>query len=335
MTVPVLALFVRSAAKPKHQDYNKLTTNKKILLDRWLLDGATAVFLALLWLINLLPFAIKIRIGKFLGLLLYWIPNSRIRVTRTNIALCFPEMSANEQEAMVRRTFKNFGASLVESAMAWWDSTAKIHAMTETIGIEHLHRAQSQGRGVLLLGAHFSTIDLGSQLTSKSFKAYAMYREQTNRVLNWVMNRGRNRAMLGMIPHTSMRAAAKALRNNQIVWYSPDQDMGIENSVFVPFFNHPAATITATAKLAKLSGAPLVMLATYRKDDDSGYVVKLIPGPEDFPSGNEIADATIVNALIEQGIRCAPDQYYWFHRRFKSQPGLEKGALYDNNSPQV
>jgi len=315
-------------AKPKYQDYNKLNTNKKNLLVRIVLSAATAVFLLLLWCVNILPFPVKLWFGKRLGVLLYWIPNSRTHITRTNIALCFPQMSKRQQEAMVRQVFENFGASLIESAMGWWDSPEKIQSMTEIIGLEHLEHAKSKGKGVLFIGAHFSTIDLAAKLTSNLFKCYAMYRQQNNPVLNWVMTRGRNRQVLGMIPHTSMRGAAKALRQNQIVWYSPDQDMGEDKSVYAPFFGHPAATITATAKLAKLSGAPLVMFVSYRKADDSGYVAKLIPGPDNFPSGDEEADATAVNALIEQGVRCAPAQYYWFHRRFKTQPGLEKGALY-------
>ena len=135
-------------------------------------------------------------------------------------------------------------------------------------------------------------------------------------------------SLLGTIPHTSLRRAAKALREGEIVWYAPDQDMGQDHSVYAPFFGHPAATVTATAKLSRLTGSPIVMMATYRKADDSGYVMEFLPGNPAFPVEDDIANATMVNQLIETGIRRAPTQYYWFHRRFKSQPGKHKAELY-------
>lgn len=292
------------------------------------LQGVTALFVGILWLVNLLPFRVKLAIGKGLGALLYRIPNTRIGITRRNLELCFPDYSDDTRERMVRETFVNFGAGIIESGMGWWDKPAGNFAMTETIGAEHLDRAIEKGKGVLLIGAHFSTLDLSSQLFSKYHQYYAMYREQTNSVLNAVMKKGRLNNMLGAIPHTSMRGAAKQVLNGDIVWYSPDQDMGERHSVFAPFFGHPAATLTATAKLASLTGAPLVMLASYRKPDDSGYVLEFFPGPANFPADDEVESATMVNQLIEQGIMRAPTQYYWFHRRFKTQPNREKSALY-------
>ena len=288
----------------------------------------TGFFLLLLWLLNLLPYRLKLGIGKGLGMLMYRIPNSRIHITRKNLELCFPTFSADERERLVEETFVNFGAGIIESAMGWWSKPAPIFARTELIGGEYMTQAQAQGKGVLLVGAHFSTLDLSSLLLSKYHPYYAIYREQTNRVLNWFMTRGRQRNMLGAIPHTSMRGAARKIMAGNIVWYSPDQDMGENHSVYAPFFGHPAATLTATAKLATLTGAPLVMLATYRKPDDSGYVVEFIPGPADFPRESEEESAKAVNQLIEQGVNRAPGQYYWFHRRFKTQPGLDKSALY-------
>ncbi len=310
------------------QGYNKLTINRKFFPGQIPIAIVTAILVALLWCINLLPFKIKLAIGKGLGLLLYKIPNSRTEITRTNIELCFPELSVKDKEIMVRQTFVNFGAGIVETAMGWWDKPEKIHRMTEFRGIDYLQQALERENGVILLGAHFSTLDLSAVLLSKHHQAFAIYREQTNRLLNWVMMRARNRSLAGCIPHTSLRGAAKQIMAGNCVWYSPDQDMGHDHSVFAPFFGQLAATVTATGKLAKLTAAPMVMLATFRKSDDSGYVVQFLPGPENFPTEDEVENATMVNRLIEQGIGLAPTQYYWFHRRFKTQPGHPKAALY-------
>ena len=133
---------------------------------------------------------------------------------------------------------------------------------------------------------------------------------------------------MGIIPHTSMRTATKTIKQGNIVWYAPDQDMGIDHSVFADFFGHPAATLISTGKLARLTGAPIVMMVPYRKPDDSGYVIEFLNGPKNFPSGDDQQDATTINQLLEQGIRKAPEQYYWFHRRFKTQPDQEKASIY-------
>ncbi|MBX2868438.1 MAG: lysophospholipid acyltransferase family protein [Acidiferrobacterales bacterium] len=289
---------------------------------------ATAVLLAFLWLVNLLPLKVKIGFGQGIGWLLYKIPNSRTHITRVNLGICYPSLSDEEREEMVKQVFMSFGASIIESAMGWWDRPEQLKKITELRGQSHLDKAIELDRGVILLGAHFSTIDISGALMGNFYPCYAIYRLQNNWLLNRVMIRGRESQLKGLIPHTAMREAARKIMKKEMVWYSPDQDMGIENSVFAPFFGHPAATLTATAKLAKLTKAPIVMLASYRKPDDSGYVLEFLPIAPEFPVEDEVENASMINNLIEQGVKLAPTQYYWFHRRFKSQPGLEKSALY-------
>ncbi len=305
-----------------------MTINIKKLPEQILLTIITAIFLVILWCINLLPYRVKLAIGKSFGWLLYTIPNSRTRITRINIKLCFPELTDEDREQLVRTTFLNSGAGIIETAMSWWDRPEKIHAMTEFRGLEYLQQAKQQGKGLILLGAHFFTVDLSPILAAPHHQTYVVYREQTNRLLNWVITRARNRILLGCIPHTSLRGVAKKIMAGESVWYSPDQDMGVDHSVFAPFFGQNAATIVATAKLARLTRAPVVMIVTYRKPDDSGYVVQFLPGPEGYPVEDEVENATMINQLIEQGIKLAPAHYFWFHRRFKTQPGLAKAALY-------
>ncbi len=309
-----------------------MSANRKISPGQWVLEFFTALLLAFLWVINLLPFRAKISLGLGLGHLLYLIPGSRVSIARTNIDLCFPDLPRKEREDMVRDTFRNFGAGLVETVMCWWDNPRSIHPITETVGLEHLEAARSKGRGVILLGAHFSTLDISAMLVAKHFPMYAIYREQKNRVLNHFMVKGREKYLLGSIPHTSMMGAARRLKEGNPLWYSADQDMGEDRSVYAPFFGHPAATIHGISRLAKLTGAPLLMMATRRRSDNSGYVVEYLPAPDEFPLDDDVANATIINEMIERGIRSAPAQYYWFHRRFKTQPGMEKGALYRRSS---
>ena len=293
------------------------------------LSWVTIIALGLVWLINLLPFPVNVKIGKGFGLLLYHLENRRTAIAKKNLALCLPERSDKERDRIAKEAFKNFGASIFETAMSWWGNPEKIAKLVEYRGMEHLESAKAKGRGVLLLGAHFSLIDLPGLLLNRVHPVYAIYRSQTNWVFNHFMIKARKRNLLGIIPHTSMRTTARVIREGNIVWYAPDQDMGVDHSVFADFFGHPAATLVSTGKLAKLTGAEVIMMVPYRKADDSGYVIEFLKGPENFPTGDDQKDAAAVNQLLESGIRIVPEQYYWFHRRFKTQPGQKKASIYE------
>lgn len=275
-----------------------------------------------------LPFPFNVRVGKAIGRLLYLIPSKRKHVTQVNINLCFPELNAEEKQHFCKEVFKNFGAGLVETSMAWWSSHDRIKSISDIEGLDILLAAKAKGKGVLLLGAHFSTLDIGAAIGSNHFPFSAVYRPQRNPLFNATMLAGRDRHAQTHIKKTNPRALIKAVRRGEIVWYGPDQDEGETNSVYAPFFSQAASTITATATLARITGAPVLLYGQRRKPDDSGYIVSITGPLENFPSGDDVADATAVNKLIETAIRLEPTQYYWFHRRFKTQANQERGALY-------
>jgi KDO2-lipid IV(A) lauroyltransferase len=114
----------------------------------------------------------------------------------------------------------------------------------------------------------------------------------------------------------------RALKNRRAVWYAFDQNYGLKNSVFAPFFGIPAATNTATSRLAELTGAAVVPFVTRRLADGT-YVQRIEPALQGFPSGDVQADAARLNVLIEGWVREAPEQYLWTHRRFKDRPDKE------------
>lgn len=275
-----------------------------------------------------LPFPFNVRLGKAIGYLLYLIPSSRKRVTQININLCFPALNAAEKQRFCKEVFKNFGAGLAETGMAWWSSHERIQSISEIEGLDALLEAKDKGKGVLLLGAHFSTLDIGAAIGAIHFPFSAVYRPQRNILFNATILAGRDRHADTHIKKTNPRALIKAVRRGEIVWYAPDQDEGENNSVYAPFFLQSASTINATATLARITGAPVFLYGQRRKPDDSGYIVSITGPLKDFPSGDDVADATAVNKLIETAIRLEPTQYYWFHRRFKTQANQERGALY-------
>ena len=278
------------------------------------------VGLGCLWLLNRLPWRWQISLGRVLGLCLFYLSPRRRHVTVVNIHLCFPELNAGEQAKMVKDVFANNGIGLFETAMAWWTPLSKLKGQYTLKGREHLDAALAQGKGVILLGAHFSTLDLGGLLFSDFYSVDAMYRRHNNAMLEAFITRHRLRYFGQAIERSDIRSVVRALRKNHIIWYAPDQDFGPQQSVYAPFFGVPAATITATTRIVKLNESPILMLAQHRLPDNSGYELELFPVITPFPTGDDEADAARINAEIEHAIRKDPAQYMWVHRRFKTHP---------------
>lgn len=273
--------------------------------------------IALIWLLAQLPWALQRRLGAGLGALFYKANGQRVDDTRINLRLCFPEKSEGERELMVRDVFHNAGLTLFETANAWFRPVDYYRGRFHIEGLEHLHALQASGKSILMLGGHYSMLDLGGLLLSLHCKVTTIYRPQKNAVLNHVMIRQRIRNGNGMIANEDMRRLLRALKTD-IVWYASDQDYGYKHAVFAPFFGIPAATMTVPSRLARLNNSAMVMIHYHRIGDDEKYQIRLTPALSNMPTDDDVADATRINAELEKLIRIAPTQYMWYHRRFKS-----------------
>jgi KDO2-lipid IV(A) lauroyltransferase len=280
----------------------------------------TWLSLALLRLLVLLPFPAQLALGQALGIALGHLLGRRRRIAETNLTLCFPELSREARARLLWRSFESLGLALIEVGMAWWGSDARLRRLVEIEGLEHLRAALTGGRGAILLSAHFTTLEIGGRLLRLFQPFRPIYRPTKNPLWDWVMLRRRQQHVERAIDRRDVRGMFRALRANEPVWYAPDQDYGREHSVFVPFFGVLAATITATSRLAALSGAPVVPFFQYRKPDGSGYRLVIEPPLEGFPGPDPAADAERINRLIEARVREHPEQYLWSHRRFKTRP---------------
>ena len=284
----------------------------------WLAIGAMYVAA---WL----PWSLKLGCGKVIGLLAWRFAKRRRRITEINIALCFPEKSHDAQRQLVKETFVANGIGLVETATAWCRDANDYRHRVSYIGLDQLVRAQARGKGVLVIGIHFSTLDLGGALHSLFYPADVVYRPHNNALFERFMTRARSRIFGQAIDRHDLRGVVRRLKAGHIVWYSPDQDFGPSVSVFAPFFGQQAASIRLTSKIARLTDAPVVPLMFHRNPDNRTYTIECLPPLEGFPSGDELEDVTRVNAFIETAILRHPEQYLWLHRRFKTRPeGDEK-----------
>ena len=273
-----------------------------------------------LWLICRLPIPVVVAIGEGLGWLTGRLLKRRREVVRINLALCFPELDPGARETMVDAHFKALGVGVFEAGLAWWASDARVRRRGGVAGLEHLDAALAAGHGVILLTGHFTTLEIGARFVALENRDFhVMYRPYSNRVLDYLMHRFRQRgSRLPALPRDELRPLVRALRDGRAIWYAPDQTLDPRHSVFVPFFGVPTQTITATSRLAQMGRAKVVPYFPARQGHR--WHVQFLPPLEDFPSGDDVADAARVNAVLEQGIRMAPPQYFWVHRRFKYRP---------------
>ncbi|MDX1801523.1 MAG: LpxL/LpxP family Kdo(2)-lipid IV(A) lauroyl/palmitoleoyl acyltransferase [Marinobacter sp.] len=279
--------------------------------------------IGLIWLFSRLPLALQWWLGTVIGELGYRLLARRRHITRVNIDLCFPELSAQDREHLVRRAFRSNGIGIMEIGLAWFRNPEALRSITWVHGLEHLESGLAAGKGVLLLGGHYSTLDLGGSLISLFIEADVMQRDHNNPLMNAVMTRARERRYGVALSSKDLRGLLRRLHANRTVWYATDQDYGRKGIVFAPFFGVPTASITATARIAERSGCAVVPFSHFRREDRPGYDIYFRPALSDFPSGDDLADATQANQAIEQEIRQHPDQYLWMHRRFKTRPSRD------------
>ena len=276
--------------------------------------------LALVRLAAKLPYRTLHWLGRGLGALTSHLPGTRRHVARCNLAECFAGLSATERAALLRANLADLGMMLAEFALAWFGSDRAIACVPCSVeGLEHLEHCRAQGRGVLLVGAHFSHLELCARLVSQRIRIAGMYRVMDDAVFEHAVLRARLRYADAMFAKDELRACVKYLRRGGTLWYAPDQDMRGKDSVFAPFFGIPASTITATHHLARLSGAAVIPFF-HRRETQGGYAIRLEAPLEDFPSTDIVADTARVNAAIERMVRAAPEQYLWVHKRFKTRP---------------
>ena len=299
----------------KKEPYNnEVSFEASMLSPRYFL---TWLGVGLLYLISLCPIQLQLFLGKLLGLILHTLGNQRKKIVEINLKLCFPNKTEEERKEMVKEVFKDMGKGLIETGIAWWRSDQFIEKLiTKKSNFELL---DDINEGCLVLLKHSTHAELDIRMTSSLIKAGGMYKNQTNKVMNYLMIKARNKYLIGTVTNRQTRRGLKFLRNGLKFMYAADQDYGTKGAEFVPFFGVQAATVTMPSDLFK-KGTKVYFFNVVRVG--SGYEITL----EDVGSKtNEENFLNLMNETYEKAILKTPTQYFWMHRRFKNRPEGEEG----------
>jgi Kdo2-lipid IVA lauroyltransferase/acyltransferase len=274
----------------------------------------------LLWLLHFLPLSLLARLGNMLGWMLYGLGRERRRVARTNLRLCFPEMTEKEREALVRRHFRAFARSFLEYGILWWSRKERIQRLVRIEGLENWQAVAN--RPVIWLAPHFVGLDMGGVRLTSEYPLVSIYSRQKIALFDKMLRHGRTRFANATLfsRQDGIRPVVRALRSGLPFYYLPDQDFGARDAVFVPFFGVPAATISGLSRLTRASGAAVVPCVTRQLPGGAGYVLRFYPAWADYPGDDVEADTRRMNAFIEECVREMPEQYFWLHKRFKTRP---------------
>lgn len=286
--------------------------------------------IGLLRLLIFLPYQIQVILGKGVGRLGFYLAPKKRQIAEINLRLCLSERSPEQRLQILRKSFESAGIALFETAMAWWGTDKRVKSLLHQFnGLEHIRRAQAEGRGVLLFIAHFTPLHLAGRLLADYFPFTAMSRRNKNPVLDAIMTSGMSAHCQQAVVHGGVKQLLRKLKDQQIIWYAADLNVRRQQGIFIPFFGIPAATVSLTSRLARATNAAVIPFFFHRRADGCGYDCTIYPALENYPTQDIRADTLIINQIQEAAIRKQPEQYLWAYKRFKTRPEGEP-SLYEN-----
>ncbi len=282
--------------------------------------------LGILRIVIFLPLPVIEIFGVLLGKLLYIALPKRRRIADINLRIAFPDASEEEIIRLRKLCFTNMGIAGFELALSWWQDK-RLLALCEVEGLDNITRYQGKGRGVIILTAHFTCLEIGGPVLNHYVPFQVMYKRAHNKLFDAFMRYHRGRLYKAIVDYHKPMSMIKGLKKGNAAWYAPDQDFRGKDMVFTPFFGVQASALTAPARFAKITNAAVVPYYIIRKPNGQGYKLVILPALKNFPSDNIEEDARVINQTLEHLILKNPEQYLWVHKRYKNRPDGEP-AIY-------
>jgi KDO2-lipid IV(A) lauroyltransferase len=276
----------------------------------------------LAWLLNHLPRRWAVACGRALGILLYYIYPYRKDVARSNLLQAFPDYCPKRRQAILRRTYQHFGIMLIDffrTPLLTRDNLSLVIEMEE----DQLLEAMRNGKGALIMSAHIGNWELiVPALIKNGYPLVTVMVPQRGPGGSFIRSIRDSSDSQWISKKSSTRTMLRLLKEGKYLGLAGDQDSR-KSGVWVSFFGQQSSRPRGGAVFALQSGAP--MLAGWcLLQDDHRYQLKFTPIPTDnLPPGKEAAIQEITQRYItsvEEVIRQYPEQYFWFHRMWKTKP---------------
>lgn len=290
----------------------------RYLLPKYWLVWMTA---AILWLVSLLPALLQDGLARVLGDFFRWVNPKRRAIAKTNIDLCFPLLSPAERQDFLVQYYRHHARSLLMFGLVWWGSKAKLRRRIIIRGQDHVERSRSNGRAVIFLAAHSLALEAAVSAVAQRYLTSGPFKPVKNELVDWLVARGRSRH--GGFLYTrkaGLRPIIKDVRAGNMMFYLPDEDLGIGRSIFAPFFGVEKATVPVLGRLAKSCRADVLPCMAEYDVSLRKYVIHILPPLKDYPSGDDYRDTVAMNEALETLVGICPTQYFWMMKLFKTRP---------------
>ena len=284
--------------------------------------------LGIMRMLAYLPLPLLAVLGTCVGELSYCLFSSRRKIAKKNVQSCFPQWPDKKTADVTRKCFRLIGQAIFFSAFSWWANKDKLNRKVTIINREHYDNALRQGKNIILLAPHFCALEIAGIVLSQERPMISMYQHTKNCMVDRLVKNGRGRFDGILVERNEpLRNLIRLIRKGYPFYYLPDQDAR-DKGVFAPFFGIQASTIPVLGKFAAMSKSVVIPCSTKILDYGRGFEVYLGNPIENFPTGEDVKDTTLMNQTIEKMIEAMPEQYFWVHKRFKTRPAGEP-AFYD------
>jgi len=266
-------------------------------------------------------------IANKLGDLVRNVNIKRRRIARKNIELCFPEKTKEEKKELLRANFRHQARSVLSYGLIWWASKQGLEKRIVIKGQENIEKSRSNDRGVIFMAAHSLGLEAAVSATTMRYPLSGPFNPMKNKLIDWFVAKGRKRH--GTFIYTrkaGLRPIIKDVRAGCTMFYLPDEDLGKDRSIFVPFFGVEKATVPVLGRLSKSCNADVLPTIACYDEAAHQYVIHILPALKNYPCGNDYESALIMNQALEDVIRICPSQYFWIMKLFKTRP---------NNEPKI
>ncbi|MBI2381797.1 MAG: lysophospholipid acyltransferase family protein [Gammaproteobacteria bacterium] len=269
-----------------------------------------------------LPLGAAQALGRVMGRLAWHFAAKTRSDTLCNLALCLPERSAAERQALARAALEHMGMSFAEAGALWLWPAERVQAIPyEVVGEELLDAVLNQGRGVLIALPHLGAWEFINPYLVRRAPFMAMYRPAKLPRLDALMRAARERLGASLVPANAggVKALMRHLSAGGVSILLPDQEPEPSGGVFAPFFGQTALTPTLYARLVQKTGAAPIFAAVERLER-ARYRLHFRAAPAGIADADPLLAATALNAGIEACVRALPEQYQWSYKRFSTRP---------------